>query len=235
MSTKTRWRSPLSRRSPAPRASTLGPSAHVRVPSLNASASCHRRPHRCSVSRRLAPVAPGSPGRSRNKARTAGWGPPHACPHRPVPASKPTAGTPGHGPGWRAQVLSPGSLSPQEQMPPDATSCGHVKRPAALFRTPSVDAKLADSDTISAPPAGPIGARPISAGSRQWSAPHPRNPSSCTQMSEPSTHTPHDASLSPTHAQSTCNRGVCTRWATPFRPGAGCQARWPSRWWRWWA
>ena len=159
-----------------------------------------------------------------------GVGAPQACPHRPVTASTPTVGTPCHWPGWRARGRSPWSMSPPEQRPPAATSRGPVTIPAALCRTPRGDATLASSATIAAPPAGPMGARPLSAGARQGSVPPQRTPSSCQQRSEPSTPPPHASSVSHTHATSPCNRGVGPRWSPAVRPGAGCHAWWPSRW-----
>jgi hypothetical protein len=84
-----------------------------------------------------------------------------------------------------------------------APSLGHVKIPSAILRTPSVDSKLSYSDTISATPVGPIGARPISGGSLKWSALHQCNTSSFKNMSEPSTNTPNDSCVSNKTSKST--------------------------------
>ena len=65
-STKSRWRWPLSRRSTGPRSPPSAPSAPASGTSINAAASCHRRPHRCSSSLKPAPVAMGPTGSERN-------------------------------------------------------------------------------------------------------------------------------------------------------------------------
>ena len=58
-------------------------------------------------------------------------------------------------------------------MKPFAISPEPVKMPSAISRTPSFASKPSCSDTISATRAGPIGARPISGGSRKSSVPTP--------------------------------------------------------------
>ena len=63
-------------------------------------------------------------------------------------------------------------------------------------RTPSFASKPSCLDTISAPPAGPPGSRPISGGSRKWSAPHRRSQSSFKHMSVRFTNIPNASSVS---------------------------------------
>lgn len=105
---------------------------------------------------------------------------PALMPQKPVTASQPPAGTPCYWPAWRARVISPRSRSPRWKPKPCVTSAGHVKRPSAIAKTPRVDAKRSCSDTISAPRAGPIGARPLSGGSRTSSVRHQRS-TSCSK------------------------------------------------------
>ena len=73
----------------------------------------------------------------------------------------------------RARGISPRSMSPRSRMKPFATSAGLVKMPSAISRRPSSGSKPSCSDTISATPAGPPGARPTSGGSRKCVCPTP--------------------------------------------------------------
>jgi hypothetical protein len=63
---------------------------------------------------------------------------------------------------------------------------GACRIPPALARTPCVASKHAGSDPIAAPRAGPLGARPISGGSRPSSDPHRRHTSAGKHMAVPS-------------------------------------------------
>jgi hypothetical protein len=69
---------------------------------------------------------------------------------------------------------------PKVEEKPFATSAEHVKIPSAISKTPKFDSKRSCSDTISATRAGPIGARPISGGSRKSSV-RPRRRTSCSK------------------------------------------------------
>jgi hypothetical protein len=101
----------------------------------------------------------------------AGWGPPHACPPRP--------GTGATRPAGRARVLARRSLAPRGQRKPCVLARGPVQSPAAIARPPRFASTPLCSDTLSAPPAGSPGARPLSGGARQCAAPPRRHTASC--------------------------------------------------------
>jgi hypothetical protein len=96
---------------------------------------------------------------------------PSLLPHK-VEESKRITGTPGNWPAWLDRVISLRAMSPRWKMKPCVLSRGPVKIPSAIARPPRFASKPSCSDPIAAPPAGPTGARPISGGSRKWSA-HP--------------------------------------------------------------
>jgi hypothetical protein len=112
-------------------------------------------------------------------------------------------------------------MAPRWKTQPCVTSAGLVQRPSAMAKTPRFAAKRSGSDTLSAPWAGPIGARPIAGGARTWSARHRRNTAAFTNRSVPSPHTPHASSVWHKHSTITAKRGACTRWVRPCRRCGG--------------
>jgi hypothetical protein len=158
MSTQRRWPWRMSPKRMAPRSPPWAPLGHASVISINLSGRCHRKPNTSSLSMRLAPAATGSLGLYGKKTTTAGWWRPPSFPKRLVIGSKRTAGTLCN---WRAslaQAIARWSMSPRSKMQPCATSPGLVKMPSVIAKTPNSVSKPFCSDTISATPAGPMGA-----------------------------------------------------------------------------
>ena len=94
--------------------------------------------------------------------------------------------------------------------------------------TPSVASKLFCSDTISAPPAKPIAARPLSGGFRRASALSRRSQACAKTRSVRSLNTPRASSGSTRNSTSTSKPGVGTQGAKPGRLSVACHARSPS-------
>ena len=184
------------------------------------------KPHTSSVSMRRAPVAPGAIGISGKKPTTAGWGRPPSCPKRPVIGSKRTAEMLYNWPAWLDQAISLWSMSPRSKMKPCALSPGRVKMPSVIAKTPNSVSKPFCSATISAPRAGPIGARPTCGGSLKSSVPRPRHKSFFKNTSERCRSIPNASNGSSKNSTSTCKPGVCTRWSRLCRLGVACHARW---------
>jgi hypothetical protein len=162
----------------------------------------------------------------------AGWGRRRCFPERPATVSKRPAGTPCHWPGWPARGLSPGSMSLRWQLKPCVLSRGPVQRPSASARTPRVASPPSGSDTLSATPAGPPGARLLAGGVRPWAAPPRLNTSSVKHRAVRFPNLPHAASVSNRHSKIPCQPGGCTRGARPFRLCGACHAPWPSAGWQ---
>jgi hypothetical protein len=110
---------------------------------------------------------------------------PSLIPQKPGDRVKTDRRTPCNWPAWPAREISRRCMCPRSKMKPFAISVGHVKMPSAISKTPSSVSKPFCSDTISATAAGPIGAQPISGGSRKWYAQHRPNKSSFKNMSVP--------------------------------------------------
>jgi hypothetical protein len=227
-STRRRWPWRMSPTITAPRSPPWAPWGHDSVTSIHASVSGHRKPHPSALSLRLAPGAPGSLGLERTKTPPAGWWRPHACPQRLVIGSKRTAGPLCHWLASRAPESSRRSLSPRATRTPCATSPGRVQMPSVLSKPPPAVSKPVCSDTLAAPPAGPMGARPPGGGSLQLAVPRPRHQALCQHTSERCMSRPPASNGSSPHATSPCTPGVCPRCSRRCRPGVACHARWPS-------
>jgi transposase len=91
------------------------------------------------------------------------------------------------------------------------------------------------STTLSAPPAKPLVARPLSGGAQRASALLRRRPSCSTHLSGRSLNTPSASSVSTRTATRPSQLGVCPRWSKPCRRSVACHARWPSPWSPHWA